>query len=250
MILARMAQAVKRQDWVQVTIEVLIVVIGIFLGLQVQAWYDGRLAVEEEERVVGYLINDIENTISNLERAGEGFNRVIQSEITLLQLLEQDTLLEKDIQNFEYAVFIITKNPPIEGFFNGFTEDNIAKIQDERLKRIIGGYLDRKNDEFNLVEMLYQVRFLFSVEETLRKALVSEETSIGKIKNYDFDQLKNDNDYKRAIGHIISDTTVLKKIVQRLLNNSKNMHRVLKIFQTGGEIEEVEFMQLEQLLPS
>jgi len=38
MMLQRMAQALKRQDWFQVTIEVLIVVIGIFLGLQVTKW--------------------------------------------------------------------------------------------------------------------------------------------------------------------------------------------------------------------
>jgi hypothetical protein len=36
MILRRMTGALKRQDWFQITIEIFIVVIGIFLGLQAQ----------------------------------------------------------------------------------------------------------------------------------------------------------------------------------------------------------------------
>ena len=47
MILRRIATAIKRQDWFQVSIEVLIVVDGIFLGLQVTDWNTGR-----EERVL------------------------------------------------------------------------------------------------------------------------------------------------------------------------------------------------------
>jgi len=35
MILARMTASIRRQDWFQVTLEILIVVIGIFLGVQV-----------------------------------------------------------------------------------------------------------------------------------------------------------------------------------------------------------------------
>lgn len=46
MILQRMAHAINRQDWFQVIIEVGIVVLGIFLGLQVSDWAD-----EKEQRV-------------------------------------------------------------------------------------------------------------------------------------------------------------------------------------------------------
>ena len=48
MILRSMASAIKRQEWFQVIIEILIVVVGIFLGLQVTDWADERAERAEE----------------------------------------------------------------------------------------------------------------------------------------------------------------------------------------------------------
>ena len=38
MILQRIADSLRKQDWTSVTIEVLIVVLGVFIGLQVNDW--------------------------------------------------------------------------------------------------------------------------------------------------------------------------------------------------------------------
>ena len=54
MILQKLASAIRRQDWFQVVIEVLIVIVGIFLGLQVQSWYDSQSAQQDERRVVAH----------------------------------------------------------------------------------------------------------------------------------------------------------------------------------------------------
>ena len=56
MILQKLVQDIRKQDWFQVTIEVLIVIVGIFLGLHVQSWYEASQAIDEEERIIGYLI--------------------------------------------------------------------------------------------------------------------------------------------------------------------------------------------------
>lgn len=56
MILQRMASAIKRQDWFQVTIEVLIVVIGIFLGLQLTDWNEGRKESKAEKVLVNQML--------------------------------------------------------------------------------------------------------------------------------------------------------------------------------------------------
>ncbi len=55
MIIKRIASAISRQDWFQVTIEVLIVIVGIFLGLQVQAWYEDRANRIEEQKYLNRL---------------------------------------------------------------------------------------------------------------------------------------------------------------------------------------------------
>ena len=49
MILQRLTTAIRHQNWSQIITEILIVVIGIFLGLQVQAWYEDRAERVQEE---------------------------------------------------------------------------------------------------------------------------------------------------------------------------------------------------------
>lgn len=43
MILRRLAAAVRRQDWFTVFVETMIVVFGVFIGLQVNNWIEARL---------------------------------------------------------------------------------------------------------------------------------------------------------------------------------------------------------------
>jgi hypothetical protein len=52
MILRRLASAIRRQDWFAVAIETLIVVAGVFLGLQVNNWNSARI---EREKAAAYV---------------------------------------------------------------------------------------------------------------------------------------------------------------------------------------------------
>ncbi len=40
MILRRLANAIRQQDWFVVTIDILIVVLGVFIGIQMANWND------------------------------------------------------------------------------------------------------------------------------------------------------------------------------------------------------------------
>jgi len=52
MILRRIAAAVRRQDWFTVGVEIMIVVLGVFIGIQVANWNDARI---DEGRAAAYL---------------------------------------------------------------------------------------------------------------------------------------------------------------------------------------------------
>ena len=78
MILRRLATSIRKQDWFAVVIETLIVVFGVFIGLQVNNWNAGRL-----ERV------DAQNVLERLERDFEFqltlTNRGIDQQVLLLE---------------------------------------------------------------------------------------------------------------------------------------------------------------------
>ena len=63
MILRRFMQHVKEQNWFAVGLDVIVVIVGIFLGMQVQQWYEDR---KENNRSVDYLeriLIDFDNNI-------------------------------------------------------------------------------------------------------------------------------------------------------------------------------------------
>jgi len=59
MILRRLAESIRSQDWFVVIIEILIVVVGIFLGLQVDDWNQHRKDRADERVFIQRLHNDL-----------------------------------------------------------------------------------------------------------------------------------------------------------------------------------------------
>ena len=59
MILRKLADAMRRQDWFTVALEIAIVMIGIFLGLQVNAWNQSRIDRAEEAVFLQSLYQDV-----------------------------------------------------------------------------------------------------------------------------------------------------------------------------------------------
>jgi hypothetical protein len=59
MILRRLATAIRKQDWFTVLIETLIVVLGVFLGLQAQQWAGDRERRAMEADYIARLHNEV-----------------------------------------------------------------------------------------------------------------------------------------------------------------------------------------------
>lgn len=61
MILRRLANAIQQQDWFTVVLEILIVVAGIFIGLQVDDWNNLRKDRSDEQHYLNRLHDEILN---------------------------------------------------------------------------------------------------------------------------------------------------------------------------------------------
>jgi len=59
MILQRLANSIRKQDWFTVLIETLIVVLGVFLGLQAQQWAGENQKKATEAKLVSQLHDEI-----------------------------------------------------------------------------------------------------------------------------------------------------------------------------------------------
>ena len=68
MILRRIAESLKSQNWKVAFLELLIVVVGVFVGLQVDTWNNTRLESERRDQIVDALATYLIDTIDVQEQ--------------------------------------------------------------------------------------------------------------------------------------------------------------------------------------
>ena len=69
MILRRLAEAIRGQNWFTVALEILIVVVGIFIGLQVNDWNQARIDRGLETRYLERLHADLLTDLGRMDRS-------------------------------------------------------------------------------------------------------------------------------------------------------------------------------------
>ena len=81
MILRRVVEHVKTQNWFAVALDFVIVVMGVFVGIEVANWNQARQDRQEERRYYGQLLADLRGdleTFSLAERRADEFDEAAQ----------------------------------------------------------------------------------------------------------------------------------------------------------------------------
>lgn len=71
MILRHISESIRRQDWFTVLIEVLIVVIGVFVGIEVANWNEARGERANESQYLSDLRSNLVDDRAEYARVSE-----------------------------------------------------------------------------------------------------------------------------------------------------------------------------------
>ena len=69
MLLRRVTEHAKAQNWFAVTLDFFIVVVGVFIGIEVANWNQARQDRQEERRYYGQLLVDLKTDLETLAKA-------------------------------------------------------------------------------------------------------------------------------------------------------------------------------------
>lgn len=146
MILQKLASAIRRQDWFQVVIEVLIVIIGIFLGLQVQNWYEDQADRKLEQEYLVKLHRDTDQLIAIAEVFTNSTARVNlhMGEFTQMLLDGHDgsNVNHRHCNSLAYGHIFVTRIVSLPTLDELISSGQILLIQNEEIRRLFS--------EFNL----------------------------------------------------------------------------------------------------
>ena len=88
-------QHVKEQNWFAVGLDVVVVIVGIFLGLQVAEWNESRKESDSEREYLLLITNDLDEIINHANLQHEFEQSRIRYSAELITILEQEQQLEK-----------------------------------------------------------------------------------------------------------------------------------------------------------
>ena len=142
MILRRITEHVKAQNWFAVFLDFLIVVVGVFIGLQVSNWNDGRRTEVLEQSYLSRLADDLSDNIARfdaevafaIESRGQltGFLEAIKDSAT------SDADLVRHTSNYLTDGIFLAKLDAIDSTFNDLqSTGNLDILRDENLREAL-----------------------------------------------------------------------------------------------------------------
>ena len=113
MILRRVTKHVTEQNWFAVFIDFLIVVVGVFIGIQVSNWNETRKEDAQEKDYLIRLYEDFEANVSGIQRDNDFHQQQLDDQAVVIDALnqcqvkpDQDMQFQRGINQLGYI------NPP------------------------------------------------------------------------------------------------------------------------------------------
>ncbi len=143
MILRRLVTALSKQSWLTVVLELVVLVVGIFLGLQVDSWNEARKDRVIEQQYLASLKADFQADIEELDEAiALAKSRALLGRL-LISTIDKGRV-EDDPNEFIWAVFssyLLNYPSYTRATINDLlSTGNLQLLQDSNLKAAVAEY--------------------------------------------------------------------------------------------------------------
>lgn len=234
MILRRIANAFRRQDWFTVVVEIMIVLLGVFLGLQANNWNEARADRALEQEYLVRLYDDMNGSLKDYA-ANDGWDTTrIESQGLVLSALRAGVLKEQDHETFVRGLVFVGSHNPIRRRWGTVEElkstGNIAVIRDMVLRALIaatdGDYLraDRVVSE--------SIQQILLLREPILKRF--DPISYGFQTTDPVEALAADQDFINLFAHVQMNSR------QAVAFNDRHMQRIAVLRDKLANILEIE----------
>lgn len=211
MIIRRIADAIRAQNWFTVTIEILIVVIGIFLGLQVTEWNNARNETQDQINIEYRLLNDFTLLLGEVNGAIQFSEETIEGLSAVQTAMEAGVISDNAKQAFETGLLRGQAGFSFVNQSSTYSEiqssGRLDLIKNERtrivLSRVVGNFTARSTYFRDIYETMSRagVAQVFIKHRDLEPLWRDEagNLALGPIKSYDLNAMIADEEMHDAV---------------------------------------------------
>jgi hypothetical protein len=228
MILRRVIEHVKAQHWTAVGLDFVIVVVGVFIGIQVSNWNGGRVELRELSASLGNLAQEVSNTAWHRTDQIEWMRRVVAGLELTLEALDGRELSLEEWDTARFALAHVAAPPPDPGRYETLYElqntGMLRKVPSRELRAALGELLSLDRLATPFFEM--SLRRLTTSDfgpETVTYGLAGGEGyrhDALRVVAVDIDRARSDPLFRRRIvqGHSAYTTRIDTNVVGRRID--------------------------------
>jgi len=209
MILQRFAAAVKAQDWSTVTLEVAVVVVGIFIGLQVDDWNQSRMDRHLEQQYLERLHVDTRAAVARQRDARKWNDDRVRTQDLVLTALRSGMLPDEQRNDFGRGLALAgSHNPPIWQW--GVVEElyatgKIAILRDTSLRDLLALTESQYQRRMRIIDVAETQAGLSRSQVTGRFDPIAYQfnTDVTDVEvSYDFQALASDPEFIATVSNL------------------------------------------------
>lgn len=204
MILNKLAKGIRRQDWSTVFVEVVVVVVGIFIGLQVDDWNSERVALKAEEEYLQQLAREIDDNRETYRRAEEASARDQQFALDYYDFIKGERRERPDEHNLLRMLCHLGFVSPIP-YDNSVLDEMkasgmLARLQSQELRTALARYVSQQKRWDQLIfDSSEDFKGIFRFVDRFRTWVPADEKAGFANCTIDFDALES---HERTLHHI------------------------------------------------
>ena len=96
MLIRRYLEHIKSQNWSAVFLDIIVVIVGIYLGMQVTNWNDERKAKQDEQEYIEALKSDLVQVRTAIKNAQDAHLSLVEDGLLLMRYLKGEVPFEEN----------------------------------------------------------------------------------------------------------------------------------------------------------
>jgi hypothetical protein len=129
MAIRRFREHVSAHNWFAVSVDVGIVVLGVFLGIQASNWNEGRQTRSVAAEYRSQIVSDLDNNITDLTARQAYYGEALERSLDTLNLLDAQPSAETDkrLVASAYQASEVFARPLVRGAYDEMTASGIGR---------------------------------------------------------------------------------------------------------------------------